>query len=75
MDRSKQEETFPLDLAVNSINYYLTYKTYLPAPLDVPELFRHKAGAFVTLKKGGGVKRLHWNHCLYKKLSGRRDYL
>ena len=56
MDRSKQEETFPLDLAVNSINYYLTHKTYLPVPLDVPELFRHKAGAFVTLKKRGELR-------------------
>jgi AmmeMemoRadiSam system protein A len=56
MDKFNIEESFPLDLAVKSIQHYLTSKNYLPAPQEVPDPFKKRAGAFVTLKKRGELR-------------------
>ena len=45
------------DLARKSIDYYLTHRTYLPIPKDLPqELYTQKAGVFVCLKIRGQLR-------------------
>lgn len=43
------EEIFSLNLAKESVLYYLTYNAYFPLPQEIPENFLKKAGVFVTL--------------------------
>ncbi len=53
---SQSIEEFPVKLAEASIQHFLTHKEFLPAPSEVPEEFRQKAGVFVTLKKNGELR-------------------
>jgi AmmeMemoRadiSam system protein A len=49
-------ENFPIQLARDSVVYFLTHKKYLPTPSEIPLPFQKKAAAFVTLKKAGELR-------------------
>ena len=51
-----RKESFPVTLARNSLQYYLSHHKVMPVPLEIPEKVQGKAGVFVSLKKDGQLK-------------------
>ncbi|HWR38146.1 MAG TPA: AmmeMemoRadiSam system protein A [Patescibacteria group bacterium] len=51
-----RKESFPVTLARNSLQYYLSHHKIMPVPLELPEKAQRAAGVFVSLKKDGELK-------------------
>lgn len=43
-------------LAIKSVQYYLDHNSYLPCPENLPDEFKAKSGAFVSIKKNKSLR-------------------
>jgi len=53
---AQAEESLPVRWAKASLRFYLENHRQMPAPAEVPKEFLGRAGAFVSLKKRGGLR-------------------
>lgn len=49
-------ESYPVILARNSLQYYYRQHQIMPLPNDLPSEFKERAGVFVSLKKRGELR-------------------
>ena len=49
-------DSYPVNLARTSLQYYYRHRCVMPVPNDVPDDFQGRAGVFVSLKKQGELR-------------------
>ncbi len=52
----KENESIPVKLARQSLEYYLEKGKFLPVPSPLPDMLKEKKACFVTLKKNGHLR-------------------
>ncbi|MBZ4688518.1 MAG: hypothetical protein PWQ96_928 [Clostridia bacterium] len=56
IQKIRESESLPVQIARKSLEKYLREGKYLEAPEDLPEELRERAGAFVSIKKEGSLR-------------------